>query len=1059
MSGREGFLPSYKSRVVVPSPRSVAMKEIQLVNRVEEMQVLREAADRAIQGEGGVIFLHGEAGIGKTRLARELTVYARSQRMQVLSGTHAHLALFRLDGVHPYALWEEAIKDYLEVCTLEELQKVIGSYPIEVSKLIPELEHKLKLVPQSFPLSPKHSHDRLFEAISQFIINISREKALLLVLDDLQWTDQSSLLLMHYLARGVYKESLLVLGAYRDTYVEKKHPLSTVLTELNRERLLQSLSLKRMSFDEVSEMIERILEQDDVSREFCELVYEKTRGNPFFVEEVMKSLKEDEIIYRKKKRWEIREVSTIEFPETVSDVIKTRIGRLDDECQHVLTLASFIGKDFTFEALRGVTGIEDEKLLEMMDKMLKIGLIKQRVIHGEDLCSFADIIVRDVTLGEVSPLRRERLHGEVGLALEKVYAEKIDEHLGELAFHFLESGDKKKSLYYFLKAGEKAEKVYANNQAASYFQSALELLGEEKSSLRERGHVLEELGDIKNFAGEHNACIRYWEETLLLLRRLNAKLKVSSIHRKIANVLWSELGRTEKAKEHHDKASKILETEPVSVELASLYEDIAHMYYRTRDTANAFSWAEKALELAKKLKASEVIASSTACLGTILSITGDQKKARKYLERALKIALDNDHIETALRAQRDLTGMYPPEENERNLRCSEKALELAKKVGDMNYLSWNLTDLAGLHADMGNVNKALLLAEESVVLDRKTGNLTHLPISLVSLGEAYLVLGEWDKSEPYFREALRISKNVNDILTKEISYDGFGWFHFNKGEYAKAREFFEKHYSVSEQAGRTRNQAYASLTVIWTHIELGEIEKAKKLLDDLRKQVLKIKDKRLAAFASVLKAMLFRAQEKWEESIEHFDKSLQKFEASKARRWDVYSLARWVLCEYARVYLERGQEGDREKARNLLNQALEIFQKMGAKKDIEKTRSNIAYLETGLDIVEPKLIAEVSGSTLPSHVSTGYKELDDLLHGGLPRNYAVILTSPSCDERDLLIKRFLEAGAKEGQITLYVTTMATGVENLTEEFQSNFYLFICNPQADTIIKDLPNVFK
>ena len=98
-------------------------------------------------------------------------------------------------------------------------------------------------------------------------------------------------------------------------------------------------------------------------------------------------------------------------------------------------------------------------------------------------------------------------------------------------------------------------------------------------------------------------------------------------------------------------------------------------------------------------------------------------------------------------------------------------------------------------------------------------------------------------------------------------------------------------------------------------------------------------------------------------------------------------------------------------------------------------------------------------TVLPGRISTGYKDLDNLLLGGIPENYAIILTSPSCDEKDLLIKRFLEAGAKEGQITFHVTIEASGVKTLTEEFQSNFYLFICNPQADTIIKSLPNVFK
>ena len=438
---------SSRKRIIVPSPRPTAVREIQLIDRDEEMQVLREAADRAASGQGAVVFLYGEAGIGKTRLARELGAYARSRGMQVLSGRCP--ALFRMDGVPPYVLWEEVIKDYLETCTPEQLFRVIGSYPIEVSKLVPELKQKLRTFPQSFPLSPEHSRDRLFEAVSQFVTNVSKETPLLVILDDLQWTDQSSLLLLHYLARGVYKESVLLLGAYRDTYVDKKHPLSPVVKELNRERLLQSVSLKRMSFDDVLEMIKRILEQDDVSREFCKLVFEKTRGNPFFVEEVIKSLKEEEAIYREKNKWEIREVSRIEFPETVKDVIKARINRLDDECQRVLTMASFVGKDFTFEALGEVTGIEEDKLLEIMEKMLKTGLIKESVIRGEDVFSFADIMVRDVVYEEVSRLRRRRLHKVVGRALEKVYAEKIGEHFGEVAIIFWKAVIKRRRLTTF----------------------------------------------------------------------------------------------------------------------------------------------------------------------------------------------------------------------------------------------------------------------------------------------------------------------------------------------------------------------------------------------------------------------------------------------------------------------------------------------------------------------------------------------------------------------------------------------------------------------------------
>jgi predicted ATPase len=388
-----------------------------------------------------------------------------------------------------------------------------------------------------------------------------------------------------------------------------------------------------MSSSDISEMIKQILEQDEIPTEFCKIVYDKTRGNPFFAEEVVKSLKEDGIIYRQENKWGFKEVSKIEFPETVKTVIKTRIDRLDEECQNVLTLASFIGNDFTIEALCAITGIEESELLELMDKLFKTGLIKERVIRGEGICSFADILVRDVVYEEVSPLKRKKLHGVVACALEQVYAKKADEHLGELASHFLESGNKDKALDYYLKAGEKAAKIYANGEAASYFESALELLEEKEGETRERGRVLERLGDIKSLVGEYDACMKYWNDKLLLLEERHEgknTLDVARLHRKMAHVFWEEIGDTEKAVEHQDKALKILEGEPESLELARLNADMGHMYWRIGNTDKARLWAEKALEFAKRLNDNEIIAGSCLDLGTVFKMIGESKKAVEF---------------------------------------------------------------------------------------------------------------------------------------------------------------------------------------------------------------------------------------------------------------------------------------------------------------------------------------------------------------------------------------------------------------------------------------------
>ena len=1033
----------------VPSARPIAAKEVPLVDRTEEMNMLKEAVYRAVHGEGGLVFIHGEAGIGKTRLVRELGAYARSRGVQVLYGRCP--ALFRMDGVPPYIIWKEVIKDYLETCTPEQLYRVIGYYPAEVAKLVPELSQKLRAFPQSFPISPEQEQNRLFEAVSQFVTNISRETPLLVVLDDLQWTDPSSLLLLHYLARGVHRTPLLLLGAYRSTDIDAKHPLSQVLAELNRERLPQSVSLKRMSLNDISEMIKQILEQDDVPNEFCKLVYEKTRGNPFFAEEVIKSLKEEDVIYREKNKWKIKDISKIEFPETVKNVLKTRFSRLDDECQNVLTMASFVGNDFTLEAMCAVTGIEKSKLLELLDKMFKTGLIKERVIRGEGICSFADILVRDVVYEEVSPLRRKELHGVVGCALEKVYAKKIDEHSGELASHFLESGDKEKALGYFLKAGDKAAKIFANDEATSYFQSALKLLEEKEDGLQKKKSVLEKLGDMKKLVGEYSASLKYWNDALPLSIQPSGKETTARLHRKMANVCWNNMGDTKKAKEHHEAAFEALETEPESVELARLYEDVAEMVSMgaTGKMAEALTWAEKSVELAKKLNALEVIARSYACLGEISGWLGDRKRASKCFEKALEIALDNGYVDTALWVYND-AGMLPTEEHEKILESFEKGFELAKKVGDISWMAWIGANLAWTNIHRGDVSKAVLFMEELVALDRKAGNVTHLSMSLGILGLAYQVLGEWDKSEQYRNEALSISQKLDDFQSIASSYGHIGWLHLDKGEYAKARDFFEKMYGVFEKHGAKSTQIESSRFGIPAYIELGEFQKAHNLIDDMYNYALKAENKGSIACADGLTAILFRAQKKWQESVEQFEKSLQEFEVLGARQWNVYWFAKMVIYEYARACLERNAEGDKEKARDLLNQALEMFQKMGAKKDVEKVEAKLLYIETGKATSVPR----------PTElVCTSYADLDKLLCGGIPQNYAVVLTSPSCDERDMLVKSFLESGAKNGEVTFYVTIDLGLAKNLANEFQSNFYLFVCNSQADAIVKEAPNIFK
>jgi tetratricopeptide (TPR) repeat protein/KaiC/GvpD/RAD55 family RecA-like ATPase len=602
-----------------------------------------------------------------------------------------------------------------------------------------------------------------------------------------------------------------------------------------------------------------------------------------------------------------------------------------------------------------------------------------------------------------------------------------------------------------LKAGEKAQSVYANKEAISYFHSALKLLEEKGDALQERARVLETLGDIENIAGEYDACIKCWSDVLLLWTQLNEKDKTARLHRKIANALWNRMGKTEEAKSHHDRALKILEAEPESIELATLYEDICRRSWRTGELATARSWGEKALELAKKLNAHEVVASTYTDLGVISSRAGeDWRISVEYNERALKIALDNGYMESALRAYNNLSISLPAEEHDRTVELYEKGLELAKKVGNISFQSRIGTNLADTYMGTGNMGKAMLLAEESVALDRKSREMTHLPYSLDLLGLTHQIMGNLDKCEQYYREALSVSQESNEVQSIFNSYYNLGWFHFDNKGYVKAREFWEKMREIAEKSGQKYMKMWAAAHLLWTCVELGEFEKVADSIDGLYMFFQEVGDNFMLASLDALRAGLFRAQQGWEGSIKYFERSLQEWELINARQWNIYKFVKIFLCEYARMYLERNQPGDREKARDLLNQALEIFQKLGAKRDIEATEAKLVRLEGRQLVSEPK----------PSgYVATGYADLDKLLYGGIPSNCAVVLMSPSCSERDLLVKSFLETGARKGEDAFYVTTNPGSAKALADEYPSSFWLFVCNPQADAIAKDAPNVTK
>jgi len=448
-------------------------------------------------------------------------------------------------------------------------------------------------------------------------------------------------------------------------------------------------------------------------------------------------------------------------------------------------------------------------------------------------------------------------------------------------------------------------------------------------------------------------------------------------------------------------------------------------------------------------------------LGVLSLKSGEFEKAIEYFEQGLRIALENNCIDPALLLYNNLSEVHWSRgEFQKGFETAEKGTELAKKVGAVGYLVWIGSTLAIRYVYVGELQKAISMLEDFLALGKRIKFTAGISYAMFLLGECYYWSGEWDKSLHYLVEARDIARKTGEYQSSANATFWLGELFMEMEDYVEAEKYFNETSSIWEKAGETDYQLtdiFPALSKLY--LKKGEIKEAKELIERTHQHAKKTKNRLVISYAEMLKAISFREQKKWGQSIQHFEKSLQGYKSINAQKWFVHQFAE-LLYEYGLLHLDRNEEGDKERAHSFLNQALEIYQRVDAKKKVEKIKSRIVYMETGQKITaEPEPVAIKVSEVLPARVTTGYGDLDNLLFGGIPRNYAVILTSPSCDERDLLIKRFLEAGAKKNQITFHVITKASAVKNLAERFQSNFYLFICNPQADKIIKSLPNVFK
>ncbi|HEY6687705.1 MAG TPA: AAA family ATPase [Propionibacteriaceae bacterium] len=491
--------------------RSIAVPALltPLVEREAERASLRQLLDDALVGYGKLALVVGEPGVGKSRLVAEIGNEAQARGMRVLTGHCVEMS-----GAAPYLPYVEMIEQAISNPRSPlALRQALGDVAAEIARIAPALRRVFPDIPPPVELPAELARRYVWNSLSEFIGRAAQGQPLLLVLEDLHWADESTVLLTEYLAPLLPEMPVLMLGTYRDVEVDLDHPLARVVGQLEHRRLVERVNVHRLSFDGVHALV-RALAGQPVPEQLVRVIDGETEGNPFFVEEVYLHLVESGVLLDEQGRVRADlQLGELSVPESIRLVLGQRLDRLAAATREVLVAAAVTGRVFAPELVGEVAGASEDRLVDAFDEAERARLITPGRVPGELM--FSHELIRQTLLSGVSAVKRERLHLQTAQAVSRRYSEDLDAHAGDLAYHLSRAGrsaDRASLVRYLTIAGDRAFDAAAFDDAVGHFEHALSLIS--SADQLGRAQLLERLAMALRSVGRWDDALRTMDETL-----------------------------------------------------------------------------------------------------------------------------------------------------------------------------------------------------------------------------------------------------------------------------------------------------------------------------------------------------------------------------------------------------------------------------------------------------------------------------------------------------------------------------------------------------------------
>lgn len=875
-----------------------------MVGRDQEMRRLRRLFRNVEKKEGKLVLVHGEAGIGKTRLVTEFAQDLETRGVTVLIGA------CREDiRAIPYYPFREALNRFIDT-RKAEATRVFSELPDyakwELSRLLPDVR-----TPGLTEFEPAKDQFRLFESFRLFIQGIAGQsnKPLFFAVEDLHVSDDASLDLLHYLARNLSKSGVQLCATYRtEETQENVHKLTGLL---QKERLSANVALGPLSSDDISEIINLLHPGSKAPRKLSEMLYERSEGNPLFVQEMTKLLTAVDVkegVPKEKK-----------VPKAIKSVLQRRIELLDPGAREILSCGALVGEEFEFEVLQTALGRVPMEVMEAVEAGTRAYVVRESPSAREERYRFTHSLMADVLYSGIGKVRRKLWHSKVGDALEQHYADRLSVLNGRLTHHFELAENWEKAFTYALASAKDAMETYANEDGLSNCRRALHVSSKMTSEAKKRHE--QEVIDLHLIMGRclHRIC-KIRDAIDSYRRALHASKQQKSATQEIQalmNLIHLELetGMHSTAQALAERSLEINTSRGDKKGVADSLIELARVCSAKGMIQEALKHLERCLEISKSLTDIGLKVRGLRQIGELHSIRGDHGQALVYLEEALGILRASGKDEHRLLTARLLESMGRVQGRRRSIREAKKhtqdALALYRRMGDQNSIVYCLSTLGIISYYELAWERALGYHEQALRIYRASALKPGIAATLHNIGLVHSKISKPREALKFFLEALDVQKETghaeftaNHLLSIARCYLGMA-------SYSEALEHADKALAIYEKMGSKPAISGALSYKSECYREMNDLETATELAKQSVTLAEEVGDTNCVLGSMVNLSACLRAQQRFADSLCVTKKALT-LASSPAYESD-------VRTEIAAAYLDMGH---RNRASTMIDRVL-----------------------------------------------------------------------------------------------------------------------------------------